>query len=76
MTDLPSTQDVGSAGIWAIELRPRDAGYVVTGIAENGQVVSSGPFAGDLPLAIAVAARIVRLTEFQQDGDVLRARVL
>ena len=76
MTDLPSTQDVGSSAIWAIELRPHDGGYVVTGIADDGALVSSGPFATDLPMAIAMATRIVRLAEFQHDGEVFRARVL
>jgi len=76
MTDLPSTQDVGSAALSAIELRPLDGGYAVSGIADEGELVSFGPFAQDLPTAIAMATRIVRLTEFQQDGQVYRARVL
>jgi hypothetical protein len=76
MTDLPSTQDVGSGALSAIELRPRGGGYAVTGIAEEEELVSFGPFAPDLPTAIAMATRIVRLTEFQQDGQVYRARVL
>ena len=67
---------MGSAAIWAIELRPQDAGYVVTGVADDGELVSFGPFAQDVPMAIAMAMRIVRLTEFQQDGAVFRARVL
>ena len=76
MTDLPSTQDVGSGAISAIELRPQDGGYVVSGIADDGALVSFGPFATDLPMAIAMATRIVRLAEFQHDGEILRARVL
>jgi hypothetical protein len=76
MTDLPSTQDVASAALSIVELRPQDGGYVVTGIAHDGARVSFGPFAQDLPMAIALATRIVRLTEFQHDGEVLRARVL
>jgi hypothetical protein len=76
MTDLPSTQDVGSSALAAIELRPQDGGYAVTGIADDGELVSFGPFAQDLPMAIAMATRIVRLTEFQHDGEAYRARVL
>ena len=76
MTDLPSTQDVGSAALSAIELRPQDAGFVVAGISEGGELVSLGPLAPDLPTAIAMATRIVRLTEFQHDGEAYRARVL
>ena len=75
-TDLPSTQHVGSAAIAAIELRPKDAGYVVTGIGGDGTVVSSGPFVEDVPLGIAVARGIVRLTEFQRDGDLFRAEAI
>lgn len=76
MTDLPSTQDVGSAALSAIELRPQHAGFAVTGIGDDGEIVSFGPLAPDLPTAIAMATRVVRLTEFQYDGEVLRARVL
>jgi len=76
LTDLPSTQNVGSTALGAIELRPQDAGYVVTGIAADGTVVSSGPVVSDLPMAIAVARGIVRLAEFQRDGDVFRATAL
>ena len=48
----------------------------MTGIADDGALVSFGPFAKDLPMAIAMATRIVRLAEFQHDGEVYRARVL
>ena len=74
--DLPSTPQVGSAAIAAIELRPQGAGYIVTGIAVDGTVVSSGPSVADLPMGIAVARGIARLAEFQQDGDVFRATVI
>jgi hypothetical protein len=76
MSDLPSTPNVGSAAIDAIELRPQGEGYVVTGIAGDGTVVSSGPRVADLPMAIAVARGIVRLAEFQWDGEVFRAAAL
>ena len=76
VADLPSTQHVDSGALSAIELRPQDGGYAVTGIAADEELVSLGPFAPDLPTAIAMATRIVRLTEFQHDGEVYRARVL
>jgi hypothetical protein len=76
VTDLPSTPNVGSAAIHAIELRPKDDGYVVTGLDADGTEISTGPVVSDLPMAIAVARGIVRLAEFQHDGDVFRATAL
>ena len=60
----------------AIVLRPQGGGDLVTAIADDRELMSFGPFAVDLPMAIAMATRIVRLAEFQHDGEVFRARVL
>lgn len=60
----------------AIVLRPQGGGDLVTAIADDRELVSFGPFAVDLPMAIAKTKRIVHLAGLQHDGEVFQARVL
>ena len=85
---FPPDQDVDSVGMpdddflglspRAIRHRVATArrGDLVTAIADDRELVSFGPFAVDLPMAIAKTKRIVHLAGWQHDGEIFRARVL